>query len=476
MQLWQPFDSQAKHCLGLGLLTFVQGGMYHSLGMIITGGGYSGNTAAIKAALVTLVMIALLIYIIFMVFESIAKFRHAFTKWSIMLLFSCAPIAAYFAAVFPQPSWVWTVLAPGSCLFHCALFVVGYNRSFAEMKMPSEITQKFITGPNGQQFAVYSHARSDLEVGQKVQRASDEFDLQGVTCPEHEARAAAVRDGARRAVRGSMLLASLVWFCVFLADLRDSVRRPVAMNINAAVLQEVPLTWDSDTVYPHAFVYAGGVAFAANEYQVFRIDFTGEPGSSQTSAHATLLDCTLDSTIADVTAKCDATGECQPLVLLNGEGPAKVVNCVTGEQSHLSYNSASEGRLTQLALHAEPSLARPLHGPMLAVLGDDVVEYSLENESDAWAPRGVMLQVNDGSSVRGIDYQGNRLYLFERSKSVSVWDLDESNLKELGRWAMPPWFPQLAAGSAMDPNTLYLLPEGPEPHLYRWSPPTAVGR
>jgi hypothetical protein len=405
-------------------------------------------------------------YVFILVFSFNTKLKQS-TTWSVMLLFCSAPLAAWVATVFPEPSMVWKVLAPASCLLHCALFLLGTIFSYWEFKTPSEVTQKYITGPDDQKFTEYA----DPEVGGalrpgRLHPTHSSFDLQGVTSQQHEVRATKVRDVARGAVRSTMLLAAMVWVFVFIADLRDSLRPITIIEIPQSALNKVQVQWDSDTVWPQNFVFAGGVGFAANEYQVFRIDFVDHVSEG----HASLLDCPLDSTILSITAECSSQ-ICQPLVLLAAkEGlPTRVVNCATQQQYQLDA-AAATARPSHIALQADSQLTRPKNGPMLAVVGDDAVEYSSYN----WEPQGMMLQVK-GSSLQNMDWMGNRLYLFERDSSVvNILDMDDessSYLASLGRWSLPPGYSRLVAGSAAGLNTLYLLEEGAAPSLWRWSPP-----
>merc|ERR1712217_401227 len=179
---------------------------------------------------------------------------------------------------------------------------------------------------------------------------------------------------------------------------------------------------------------------------------------------ASLLGCALEDKIADLSAKCDADGKnCEPLVLLQGGRPGRVVNCTTQQDlMHLAGENATSGQPSLMALQAGQSMARSIDGPLLALQGDDVVEY---NNGIA---RGMKFRVN-GTNVQSIDYDdANRLYIFERSNFVEVVDLN--TLESLGKFAMPREYPTLASGTLMGSNKLYLLPEGPTPKLLQWSP------
>merc|ERR1711972_56371 len=106
------------------------------------------------------------IYIVMVVYEASAKFKFALTKWSIMVLFCSAPMMGWCAAAVPADTAARKVLVILCGLLHCALFVIGYIQSFKEMKSPSEVTDKFITGPHGQKFTAYS--TNDVERGESA--------------------------------------------------------------------------------------------------------------------------------------------------------------------------------------------------------------------------------------------------------------------------------------------------------------------
>jgi hypothetical protein len=478
MQLWQPLDTQSKNCTGMGLLSLVQGGIYFSLGAMTT----DGHVTSGASALILLVVLAVFTFFVLIVFESSAKFKFNFTKWCILVLFCGAPLAAWVATVAgAENPVVRTSLAPICALFQSLLFIVGYIQSFSEMRSPVEITQKYITGPNGQEFTDCSE--KDLEKGGcgagHDHHGRDIYDLGAIPPQERqkeEKQAKAVMDSVRRSVRGSLLLASAAWFVLFLDNVVDAVdilRGGVPM---AADLEDIPVTWPSGSVFPHAFVYAGNEAFAANKFRVFRITFANG------KATAEAVPCALDEAIADISAVCEGDGSCQPVVLLEGEGSRMVTCPGAGVQptSARLLQSSSLGRPTRFALHLDTTsnAVRPTSGPLLALFGDSLVEYShLEDSSEDWSPLSTRLQAQ-GAGVRSIDYDGKLLYLFERSAAgsgsaatseVQVLDLDTRAPR--GRWALPRRLQSLAAGSAEGAHSVLLLPEGPAPDLMRWRLP-----
>jgi len=308
-----------------------------------------------------------------------------------MVLFCSAPTMGCLAVLIPEPLWVRRMVTSLCALLHCLLFVIGYIQSFAEMKMPSEITQKFITGPNGQKFT--ESTERDEEQGEGAQEMSEhmQFDM-STTTPQEEAQATAVRDSVRKSVRASLLLASFMWFFVVLSTFSvffDQDQESVAED-----LETVSLQWSSRSVWPHAIAVAGDKAFIADKYRVFRVPITG--GAPQEVL------CQFTGTIADVAATCDDGAQnCHPLVLLEGES-GRVVDCVTGEDSVMMQQS-SDDHLKSFALHA---------GSMMAILGNSVVEYRQQTELHGWRPLWEKTQV-DGIGARSLDYDAQRLYIFE---------------------------------------------------------------
>lgn len=484
MQLWQPFDSQAKFCIGVGLLSLMQGGIYYFLGQGLIGGFFT-SPDTLKEACISALVMCIFVYIIIMVYEANAKFNFAFTKWCVMLLFCSAPTAAWAAAAVPSVTLARKVLEIVCGVLHCALFVAIYVRSFREAKAPAEETQKIITGPSGQKFTAYSG--TDVESGAGAFVA--ELDLAAPCQREaEEAQSVAIRDSVQTSTRRSLLLASIVWFCVLLAD----VVEVAYLGASELTVQEVHLNWPthSTTVWPHALVSIGQEAFVANRFQVFRISLDGDGNSGNVAP----FPCPgLSGTIADVTATCDDEGLCHPIVLT--KGGSKAVDCATGEAIPLQQQDDGEsefGAPKHFAVRTSLAKLRALSEPMFTVQGDAVVTYKWQRRNSTaeegaadenggeWNPLWKTLEV-DGNSTRSLDCDGSRIYIAGQMNGdgwsalhgdsfVRAFDL--SSLEELGSWVMPRrrgW--PLAAASAAGPGLLHLLPEGPTPNLLRWNVP-----
>jgi hypothetical protein len=478
MQLWQPYDTHAKYCIGIGLLSLMQGATYFFLGMALRGGFISTGVNTVKAALISALVMFIFMFVVLMVFEANTKFKSCCTKWMVMLLFLSAPTAAWFAAAVPTATIARKVFEIASGVLHCLLFLFGYCQSCKEQQMPDEVTEKFITGPMGQKFTAYSDDQ-DLEQAEEDDGFLKQLDIAHPSKLEKEKKdSVAIRDAVHGSARRSLVVAFLVWFGVFLCDVWEVTRLDeIATNIS-----QVKLTWpgDSNTVWPHALVSVGQEAFVANKFQVFHIKLDG-PGTSGTVSTVT---CPVRGTILDISATCDEDGTCLPLVLVQGDADNAVamVNCLTGQVMPLLQQEGEE-LPSRFALQAGSAISRTFGGPMLAVLGDAVVEYSWESQATgSWSPLWKKLQV-DGRALRSLDYEGSRVYLVEDS-SDGVGSVlrtrDLNSLAELGKWVMPQGLTRphgvegpfrLAAGSVAGPNTLHLLPYGPTPNLLRWSPP-----
>jgi hypothetical protein len=297
-----------------------------------------------------------------------------------------------------------------------------------------------------------------------------------------EAQSVAIRDSVQTSTRRSLLLASIVWFCVLLAD----VVEVAYLGASELTVQEVHLNWPthSTTVWPHALVSIGQEAFVANRFQVFHISLDGDGNSGDVAP----FPCPgLSGTIADVTATCDDEGLCHPIVLT--KGGSKAVNCATGEELPLQQQDDGEsdsGAPKHFAVRTSLAKLRALSEPMFAVQGDAVVQYEWNGSSTGaenggeWNPLWKTLEV-DGNSTRSLDCDSSRVYLV-RQMNEDGWSalrgdgfvraFDLASLEELGSWVMPRrhgW--PLAAASAAGPGILHLLPEGPTPNLLRWNVP-----
>jgi hypothetical protein len=461
MQLWQPFDSQSKNCIGFGLVSLAQGTMYW-LHAILCGQG---------RPLAALMVMGIFAYVVVMVLQnSTKKFKSVFSVFPVMLLFISAPALGWVATAarfwhsytflpnFVEPAWLSVVFAPLCGVLECLMYILMYVQSFKEFKMPHEITQKYITGPNGQRFTEYSN-----EPVRKAGEDPEQSLIDMATSPEEEARATEVRRSVRKAVRVLLVASAIIWFFFVLGFLPDVVRfyrsEPLATG-----LDEVPVTWPSNTIYPTALAVAGNKAFAANKYQVFEFPLNG--------GEASQVQCKLTATIADVIAQCDDAGDCWPLVLLGGSSP-KIVDCRTGQETPLLHEAAKSAFPRHVARRPDSD------DSMVAVLGTGAVVKYGSAQADQWSPLRKMAQL-DSDAVQGegfdFDYWADRLFLVERHTSGQYASsrmrvLNLQSLEPVGEWIVPRQYGQLSAGSAITRDTLLLLTQGAKPKLFRWTVP-----
>jgi hypothetical protein len=450
MQLWQPHDTQSKGCLGIGLLSLVQGAMYWTLGK------FSGHDHSLfqmdAAALILPTLMLIFLYIVIMVYETNVKFKRGFTRWSVMLLFCCAPLSGTFAVLIPDA--VARRVFSSICAFsHFLLYACLLLRSYWEIKMPSEITEKFITGPEGQKFT--KHIDDDVEQGKPASTfaESDEalFDIT-MHNPDEEKEATRVRNSVRRTLRVSLFLSCGVWFITFLSTFSFYINPSTEMY----GVRSVPITWMFKAVWPHALAIAGDEAFIADKYKVYVVSLAdGTPHVPRE------LSCNFTGIIADVAAACDTqhgVQVCHPLVLLESDSP-RVVDCTTGEETVILQQNV-DVQLKHFALHG---------GSMMALRGKAVVEY--KSQPDGWRPLWEKAQVRS-KLAQGLDYDSHRLYIFERSDSASTVDIADIQYGlPVGRWTLPAQFSPIVAGAAMGDGSLLMLPRRPAPELLKWVPP-----
>merc|ERR1711920_1056903 len=126
-------------------------------------------------------------------------------------------------------------------------------------------------GPNGQKFTEFTER--DAERGEEAQEASGGMQFDMSTTSQHEqVQATVVRDSVRRTVRGSLLLASVMWFVVFVSTFfaDEAAARRVGWS-------PVPVSWQSSSVWPHAIAVATEdgstfpIAFIADQFHVYRV-------------------------------------------------------------------------------------------------------------------------------------------------------------------------------------------------------------
>jgi len=489
MQLWQPFDTHARLCIGLGLVSLAQGAAYFCLGRLTP--DLNGYNDVIACA-----MIVVFSYIIYAICQQSFHSPRRGVKPVVYGLFLSGPVAATVAAVFDDPAWIRRVFAPLCCFCHCALYLVAYFVSVLETKTPAEDTKKYTTGPDGQRFpenwrdcvtGKSSHAMDPLQdpppcpTGASQERLTGQ-QSSGNSAFREDAEALAVHNSVAFAVRGSLILSALLWFGIFISAVIGQLE-PASLqpSLPLETAEEVRVSWPAESIRPHALACSGTAVFAANRYQIFRIPADGGP--------AVVEPCPLDGTIQDITVVCDGQRRCWPWVLLEGE--PKIVDCSTCRELPLLRERSPAHRISLRA--SDP--AEPLNGTLLVKHGDEVVEYAWEERrqhcgaiSSGWSP---LWHKAKAEHAADFGFSDTRLYLFgsekdgaapaERAGVVRVHSLETEAL--VGKWKLPagraPPVAGCAAGvasgvggtgtsasEAMVPMLL-LLPEGRAPPLLR---------
>ncbi|CAE8627952.1 unnamed protein product, partial [Polarella glacialis] len=514
MQLWIPYEANAKYCIGLGLITLAQGGAYFSLGML----RWSSEYGAVPAV----AMMVIFVYLTIMVYMQNYRAKHYFVTWLVVFLFAWGPTAAAVGTLVQYPPIIRQVCAPLTCLGQCCLYLGVFFVSFVELKPPSTVANQYIEGLHGERFTTWSpgtkhivdpsmaHETEDKlrqsfrgksftrQLSQKVfgkTLAEDENNYNNnnnnsnnnnslpevggeASTPQservEEETALLVQRTCIRLVRSTLFLSALLWASLLFVEVLSSSHSMAedAKNGYSGVvnLQELPIDWPSDATWLHALTCRrGSEFFVANRYQVFRVDPTRRTAKAEPCGD-------LQWPITDVSSHCNSTsGPCRPLVLLEDAlaggrpGASVVVDCgATAGKMPLLREPVTAQRFS---VNAMPSTAAEL----LALHGGRVVEYGQAlpgSPLKGFSPRCERAAVGD--DVLSIDTAGDRLFVFRPraekdgaptvSGSVDVRLLLSS--EKIGTWQLPPDHDSLVSGCALDAKTVVLLTGGAQPRLW----------
>jgi len=169
--------------------------------------------------------------------------------------------------------------------------------------MPSEVSEKWTTGPAKQKFPPHLLQEMRSPVSSTFER--EEAALPGSAELEAE-EAKRVRIHARCIVRGAMLLAAVLWLLVSAATILEQnpqlawrvFRKQLPRTLS--IVEELEISWPGVSVYPHALACgAEGHIFVASDFQVFRL----LPGSSG-KVSAVPEPCNASGLISDVVSTC----------------------------------------------------------------------------------------------------------------------------------------------------------------------------
>jgi len=266
-------------------------------------------------------------------------------------------------------------------------------------------------------------------------------------------------------VRSSILMSAILWFLSAIVVLHShtighiwynsETGRRLGLDTGAQprsllLTQAVSVSWSSPMVSPRFLACAGGQAFAANAYQVFRVPVSGgvavpEPCTGFVGAKETIL---------DVTADCDANG-CWPLVLLGGRSAGQVLDCASGQRQDVMQDPLPATKLT--LIFGEHHRHELLGGSALAVTAaGSVVEFE-RAPGGGWRP--LWEVVNDkGAELCALGAEDGHVVFFRGGGSVELVNATDGQLA--GNWSVGT---RIAAGCALGGGAVLTMPEGRAP-------------
>jgi hypothetical protein len=519
MQLWLPYESNCKYCIGLGFIALSQGGAYFSLG-VLSWGKLSGGF------LMALEMIIVFVSITIMIYQQNYKPKNLYTALAAIGLFVAGPAFAALGALIEDPPWVRRVFAPLTCLGHAALYLGIFLYSFVQTKDPSYFTRQYTVGPHGQQFTRdwrdgsllqnkkqgrskrstkdqetgedhldfdvsdappgrSKRGRSRSVEGRPIGARSSEararskergrwplfgghqsdpnpppaVKFQDDSALEEDLKSQAVQARSARSIRIMLFVASTLWFALFCLEIASAISQSNAgTHYPLLDLKNVQIDWPRDASGLVSLACAqAGQLYASNRFQVFQI--------SPYQGKVVTRPCIgLDQTIADVSAACLGP-DCSLTVLV--ANTSTLINCSSGTSSQLRPSEpATRFTISASVLDAVPrSTMLALHGSFVMEYGWNVVGRPL-----GWSPLNPRTDV-DSSSLVNMDIHQQQLYLFGRSSTDGVVWLDIRDLRSFvsrSQWSLPKLDDPFVAGCAdANGHDVWFLTGGTVPKLFK---------
>eukprot|EP00747_Dinoflagellata_sp_TGD_P007908 gnl/TRDRNA2_/TRDRNA2_117547_c0_seq1.p1 gnl/TRDRNA2_/TRDRNA2_117547_c0~~gnl/TRDRNA2_/TRDRNA2_117547_c0_seq1.p1 ORF type:complete len:268 (-),score=30.49 gnl/TRDRNA2_/TRDRNA2_117547_c0_seq1:154-957(-) len=205
---------------------------------------------------------------------------------------------------------------------------------------------------------------------------------------------------------------------------------PVAQ---VGILQMIP---PSPYFRPQSLVCPRGRVFLADQFRVFELDVK--------TSEITVLPCSVNGTIADLTATCTDL-HCWPIVLLEGF-PPQVLDCQTERVMPLLQATDMANRLTAGSGNSLDT--------MFSAHGSKVFEYRWSAPRKGWAPWWQVANVdNMHGNFQAIDTANGMLLLIHDHGVVETQDY--STGRRCGLWKLPPGL--LGGGCAENDGSSLLL-------------------
>mmetsp|Transcript_10422 Transcript_10422/g.22964 ORF Transcript_10422/g.22964 Transcript_10422/m.22964 type:complete len:658 (+) Transcript_10422:1-1974(+) len=488
MQLWQPYDTHSKYLIGLGLISLSMGGIYYCLGRLTVRG-------MIVSDFIAGVMSVIFLVIPLLIFQQNFHAKSRLSFFVVVFLFGVGPLLACLACLSRSPAWL-QLFAPLCMGSHCLFYFAGWCITLAEFKKPWDVTKKFTTGPQGQEFPEdwtrtpeeeaytsgissqsdsdgsysssysYSNSSSARRRGGRAQRAGG---MNGDGCVVGRG----MDDGMHQSLGpGPRLEAS--------ADLEDifekgGIERPSFMekkkilDTNNAVQRATRsamffagLVWLAATIvitaellpdFSLALRKLDGIAFEDVEVLDINWPVPGTQVDSLTCANGKVfatngyqildinitsgsvqaIDCgELDEVVLGVSLAC-GLASCAILALLED---SSLVDCTTRQ----SYKLLKDMKADDIAARASNS-SNNFEGGLVGTLNKTSVDYRFVSSSSAWTPLWTLDVVPKDQELVAMDFLGSNLGVFGRSTKKSfVWEpylllkLLDSGYKTLNNW------------------------------------------
>lgn len=513
MQLWLPYESNSKYCIGLGFIALSQGGAYFSLG-VLSWGQHSGGF------LMALEMIAIFVSITIMIYQSNYKAKNNYLGVGVITLFIAGPTFAAIGALINDPQWVRKVFAPLTCLAHASLYFGIFLYSYVQTKDPSYFTREYVVGPHGQRFTrnwrdgslssnkgskdsssiefldlattpskadrhTYfsppspslkakakqrgrSYSQDNLELGGSYMQ--DGVELESEVCQQlqEDAKSHAVQARSANSIRAMLIVASILWLALFFLEISEAVSKSyVSSFLPSLDLQSVPVSWPKGTLGLLALSCGqSGELFVANRFQVFRVNPYVGSVVAQTCRG-------LNQMISDVSVACTPQ-DC--LVEVLAVNTSTVIDCASGTTTPLLQAPASATRFTIGTVDLHPGQSQ---STLLAIQAGSVIEYRMNLVGNAVSWSAINQRTDlDGTSLLNLDIQRQQLYLFGMKTladgSVSNW-LEVRGLltfESRGVWALSAKDQPIVSGCA-DSNgeDVWILTGGRSPQLWKTTNP-----